>query len=165
MIRFRNEIIEEYDINPWTAAITDKNGVIQKPCLNRAGRPCFHKMLIHQIQVHTWAGYRPNMDIHHLDGDKFNNALYNLVYLTHSEHTRMHKQGTVLSEETKQKLRRHHTEEAKQKMSNSRRGKKFSDEHKQKISNAKVGKHWWHNNDIEVCSKECPVGFVKGRLR
>ena len=43
------------------------------------------------------------------------------------------------------------------------RCKKISDARKGKIGSAK-DKHWFNNGIIETYSKECPEGFVKGRL-
>lgn len=43
------------------------------------------------------------------------------------------------------------------------RCKKISDAHKGKIGSAK-DKHWFNDGSIETYSKECPEGFVKGRL-
>ena len=43
------------------------------------------------------------------------------------------------------------------------RCKKISDAHKGKIGSAK-DKHWFNNGITETYSKECPEGFVKGRL-
>ena len=30
---------------------------------------------------------------------------------------------------------------------------------------AKKGKHWYNNGKITIMAKECPEGFVPGRLR
>lgn len=43
------------------------------------------------------------------------------------------------------------------------RCKKISDAHKGKIGSAK-DKHWFNNGITETYSKECPEGFIKGRL-
>lgn len=80
---------------------------------------------------------------------------------------------------------KHHSEEAKMKMSEARKGKPAwnkgkhcSDETKRKISESKKGNtswkkglklgsngtHWYNNGEINIKAKECPDGFVKGRL-
>lgn len=58
-----------------------------------------------------------------------------------------------------------HSEEAKQKMSESRKGHSVSEETKTKISDSKRGKHWFNNGVVCICCFECPDGFVPGRLR
>lgn len=115
--------------------------------------------------------------------------------------------GGNLGEEVNKKLRgennpfygKHHSEEAKKKMSEARKNKKFghcSEETKRKIAEGNKGKHfseerkkniaeslkghtpwnkgkktgsngthWYNNGEVNVKAKECPKGFVKGRLR
>ena len=94
--------------------------------------------------------------------------------------------GRKLSEEWVKKISeskkgRHPSEETRKKMSENHKGMKgkhFSEESKRKISEAKKGKsswnkgkklspngtHWYNNGEINVKAKECPEGFVKGRL-
>lgn len=126
MIRFRDTILENYSIDPITAVITNSKGEIQKTYINQ-GRPCFKGMAVHQIQVHTHYGWKKGLVIHHLDYNKMNNSLSNLVYLTSSEHSNMHNKGKTLSEETKRKL------------SEVNKGKILSEDHKKKISEANKG--------------------------
>ena len=84
---------------------------------------------------------------------------------------------------------KHHSEESRKKMSENRKGhipwnkgatgifagekhwnygKHLSDETKKKISASKKGRHlgklWYNNGVISVLARECPEGFVKGRL-
>ena len=84
---------------------------------------------------------------------------------------------------------KHHSEESRKKMSENRKGhipwnkgatgifagekhwnygKHLSDETKKKISASKKGRHlgklWYNNGVISVLTRECPEGFVKGRL-
>ena len=95
-----------------------------------------------------------------------------------------HKQN--LSEANKGKNKgKHHSEEAKRKISDSMKGdknpfygKRHTEETKRKISESKKGKpslnkgkklgsngtHWYNNGKINVRAKDCPEGFVKGRL-
>ena len=66
---------------------------------------------------------------------------------------------------------RRHSEESKKKMSEAQKGKPKSEEHKKKISEEKKGntytkgKHWYNNGKINTMSKECPPGFVPGRIK
>ena len=164
MIRYKDKIFPEYFIDPVTAIITNSKGEIQETYLNQ-GRLIFKGHKVYEWQMHTYLGYKKGFDIHHLDHNKMNNALSNLVYLTHSEHSKIHgknmseetklkigeaSKGKKLSDETKRKmseaqkgnknmLGKHHSEESKQKMSEAAKGRIFSEETKQKISEAKKG--------------------------
>ena len=90
------------------------------------------------------------------------------------------RRGQNLSEEHKQKIkdglrRRYPPKPPKEPNPNryiGRTGQNLSEEHKQKISESRSnGKHWnigkkWYNNGlINKLSKECPAGFVLGRLQ
>ena len=57
MIRFRNQRFEDYFIDPVTAVITDKNGIVQ-PIKMYRGYPFFKKMAVHRIQMHTHSVWR-----------------------------------------------------------------------------------------------------------
>ena len=84
----------------------------------------------------------------------YNRPYFELIFLTKSEHRRLHRLGT--SDETKTKLSaakkgennpmygktRIFSDAAKSKMSAARKGKKFSNEHRAKIRAARKGKHW-----------------------
>ena len=163
MIRFRDKIFPEYFIDPITAVITNSKGEIQKTKINERGRPCFKGVGIHVWQVHTHLGYKKDYDIHHLNENKMNNSLENLVYLTKSEHMKIHHKGenNVMfgktgekhpmygkhySEETKRKMSKSHkrenlSEETIRKMRDSQKGKKLSEETKKKIGEAKKGEN------------------------
>ena len=147
MIKFRNLILENYSIDPITAVITNDKGEIQETKI-RDGRPYFKSMAIHKIQAHTYYGYKKDYDIHHIDKNKLNNSLSNLVYFTKSEHAKIHSNGKTLSEETKQKL---------------------SKSHKGKTSSNKGKRYKWINNRVEEkyipFNEEIPEGFVRGRLK
>ena len=102
--------------------------------------------------------------------------------------------GKHRSEETKKKIseankRKKRSEETKKKISESHKGqiawykgKKLSEEHKNKISEAKKGRpawnkgkklseeakkcmRWYNNGKINIRAKECPPGFVPGRIK
>lgn len=65
-------------------------------------------------------------DIHHIDGNKQNNSIYNLELVEHKKHMSEHKIG------------KHYTEETKKKLSESHKGKIVSFETKLKMSKANV---------------------------
>ena len=69
--------------------------------------------------------------IHHIDENKFNNKLSNLVYITRSEHTRLHSTG-----HKGYWLGKKHTIETKRKMSKAQKNKVFSEETRKKLSEA-----------------------------
>ena len=78
--------------------------------------------------------------------------------------------GKHRSEESKKKMReahkgQKHSEETKKKMSESGKGKKMSEESKKKMSEAKKGMHWFNNGEKCVRARECPPGFVPGRIK
>ena len=154
MIKYKDIILEDFFIDPETAVITNSKGEIQKISIHKNGRPYFKSMAIHQIQIHTHIGYKKGYDIHHIDENKLNNSLSNLVYLTKSEHNIIHKKGNkntfgkTSSEETRRKL---------------------SESHKGKTSGNKGKRYKWINNGVENrfihFNEEIPEGFVKGMLK
>ena len=165
MIRYKDTILEDYFIDPVTAIITNDKGEIQETYILN-GRPYFKRHWIHEWQVHTHYGWKQGYDIHHIDENKMNNSLSNLVYLTHSEHAKIHnKIGKKLSEETKRKI------------STAAKGRIFSEDTKRKMSEARKGKKHplfgtkfkWINDGIQ--NRRCPLdedipeGFVRGRLK
>ena len=73
--------------------------------------------------------------------------------------------GKHHSEESKKKLSKPKSEEAKNKMSEAwDYDKHFTMETRKKLSEAQTGRHWYNNGEKEAFSKECPEGFVPGRL-
>ena len=87
------------------------------------------------------------------------------------------RKGNRLSEETKKKISEAHkgkpiSEKAKKKISEAKKGKptwskgkKLSEETRKKLSEAKKGTRWFNNGKISIMSKECPPGFVPGRIK
>ena len=78
--------------------------------------------------------------------------------------------GKHRSEESKKKMReahkgQKHSEETKKKMSESGKGKKMSEESKKKMREAKKGTRWFNNGEKCVRARECPEGFVPGRIK
>ena len=117
------------------------------------------------------------------NNEYFNRPASELIFLTPFEHNSLHKKGKPsyrkgksLSEEHKQKISyakkgKTLSEETKQKISESLKGNKYrlgktcSEESKKKLSEAHKGHHWFNNGISEVFVKECPSGFVLGRLK
>ena len=125
-------------------------------------------------------------------GEYYNRPACELIFLTKSEHTRLHHLGKHHSEGTRKKISesnngennpmfgKHHSAEARKKMSEvhkgkhrsaetckkiaeANKGKHHSDETRQKMSEARKGKHWYNNGMQNVFAYECPEGFVQGR--
>lgn len=135
------------------------------------------------------------------------NSKDNLVLLSYEDHVKVHKLA-ILCADTKEMASKmgyavhrllkgqfkgiHHTEETKQKMSESHKGRTFSDESRIKMSEANRGKnnpmygkqhteetrrkiseskkgqnngtHWYNDGKINMRAYTCPEGFVKGKL-
>lgn len=49
--------------------------------------------------------------------------------------------------------------------STAKKGTHLSDDTKTKISKSITGSRWWNNGVVERQAKECPLGFVAGRLK
>ena len=131
MIRYKEKEFMEWSICPATGDIFDaNNGVVQKIHIIQK-RPYFNSMPVHQIMAHTFFGWKPGFVVHHKDENKLNNTLSNLVYLTNSEHRKLHA-GELLHEETRAKL------------SAAMKGKHLSEETKAKLSAANKGKPAWN---------------------
>lgn len=119
--------IENYD-----KAIADKENIWHchhKLEIGSNGERVLHKDLIRQ-------------------GLYYNRPASELIFLTNSEHKRLHQSGKKISDETKRKISEYRSgkqmsEETKRKISESMRGKKRqtrSEEWKRKISESKKGK-------------------------
>ena len=93
-------------------------------------------------------------------GEYYNRPACELIFLTPTDHRRLHKLGKHLSEETRKKLR-----ESKKGENHPMFGKHLSEETRTKLSEAIKCKHWYNNGVICVRAKTCPEGFVPGRLK
>lgn len=105
---------------------------------------------------------QPRNVCHHIDGDHDNNDPENLIWLSDWEHRSYH--SSHRSAETLKKmaesqrgnkyhLGKKHTDETKLKMSKAKKGHKYS-----------VGMCWFNNGSVNKRAKECPDGFVPGRI-
>ena len=78
------------------------------------------------------------------------------------------KKGKLRSAETRKKLSeankgKHLSEETRKKMREAK--KNMSEETRKKIAEAYKGCHWFNNCKINIRAKECPEGFVPGRIK
>ena len=123
-------------------------------------------------------------------GEYYNRPACELIFLTPLEHHRLHHLGKHPSEETRKKMSEANkgennpqfgklpwnkgkclSEETRKKMSGSKKGKNHpffgkhhSEKTRRKMSKAHIGKHWYNNGVVSVLTRECPNGFVKGRI-
>lgn len=117
------------------------------------GRRCVETKPIFRLVWKLFVGKKPKgYALHHIDHNKLNDSLDNLMLMTIAEHASHHNKG------------KHHSEEAKLKMGVNK-GKQFSEETKLKMSEAKKGKLWFNNGIKCVRAFECPEGFVPGRIK
>ena len=141
----------------------------------------------HRLQTWNSDGKRRDVDITASElkalGMYYNRPASELIFLTESEHSSLHKKGKKFSEEHKKKLSdswdydKHFTEETRRKMREAHKrkqpmlGKHHSEETRRKMREAHKGNtntkghHWYNNGKINIMAKECPEGFTPGRLR
>lgn len=137
----------------------------------------------HRLETHNSDGERRLVDITRAElialGMYWHRPAEELIFMKHSEHSSLHKPSDEAKErmsETKKGNKnpmygKKFSKEAKNKLSEALRGRNFSEEHKKKIGETKKGNtyvrgsHWYNNGVICVRAKECPDGFVRGRLR
>ena len=133
----------------------------------------------HRLETHTPDGKRRDVDISYKElqalGMYYNRPASELIFLTTREHNAFNK-GKTKSDEARRKMAeakkgKPKSEETRRKMREAKKGEKHpmhgkhhSEEAKKKMRKAQTGKHWYNNGEKEVFSKECPEGFVPGRL-
>lgn len=79
--------------------------------LNKSNGYCsvgygIYKNMIHRIiwMVANGCDIPEGYHIHHIDGNKLNNSIYNLELVQGNEHLSEHNKGKIVSEETKKKM-------------------------------------------------------------
>lgn len=117
-------------------------------------------------------------------GMYYNRPASELIFLSASDHRTLHTKGRECSEETKRKLSeinknrskeislrmsrahkgKHPTEETKRKISKALKGRRIKEEVRQHMGKHTQGTHWYNDGVMSVRAKECPKGFVSGRL-
>ena len=93
-------------------------------------------------------------------GEYYNRPACELIFLTPTDHRRLHNLGKPSGMKGK-----HHSEESRKKLSESKKGKHLSEETRTKLSESIKCKHWYNNGVICVRAKTCPEGFVPGRIK
>ena len=113
----------------------------------------------HRLETHNSDGERRLVDITRKElialNMYYNRPADELIFLAKSEHKSLHKPSA----------------ETRKKISDARKGKPKSAETRKKISESQKGQniwikctHWFNNGKINIRAKECPDGFIPGRL-
>ena len=116
----------------------------------------------HRLETHTPDGERRLVDITQKElkalGMYYHRPASELIFLTVKEHY-VYRKGKPKSEEHKKNIG-----EA-MKGNKCHLGKRHSKETRKKMGAAKKGTRWYNNGKINIRAKECPEGFVPGRLK
>ena len=111
----------------------------------------------HRLETHNSDGERRLVDITHKElialGMYYNRPAEELIFLTTIEHNAYNK-GKQKSAETRRKM----------KGNKNALGHCVSEETRKKIAEANKGTRWFNNGIKNVRAKECPDGFVQGKL-
>ena len=138
----------------------------------------------HRLETHNSYGERRLVDITTEElisiGMYFDRPSSELIFMKHGEHSSLHKpseetkkkmslsnKGKKRSEETRKKIaeaKKNMSSETRKKLSEANKGKKLSEETRNKMSTARKGMRWFNNGKTNIRAKECPDGFVPGRL-
>ena len=107
-------LVRKQYLNPYV----DRYGYQYVQCCNKTGSYKTYK--VHRMVYEAFVrDLTPNEDVNHVDKNRSNNNLRNLIAMNHAQHIKMHKLGHVTSQETKKKL--------------SRAKKKYWDEYRKQI--------------------------------
>jgi len=115
--------------------------------INTISEGNFNKLLHRLIFEDYYQTKLPNdIIIHHEDGNKLNNEIWNLVPMTKAEHTRLHSPKKI-------------TEEIKTKISKTLQGHSVLEETKQKISKTKKGSTYSKQGKKNMSKSRNTSGF------
>lgn len=148
-LKFKDKVYENYLIDE-NGIIYDLEGNVQQKKSRSDGRYYFKGKAVYRLVMHSHKEYLKGFQIHHLNEDKSDDRLENLVYLTISEHKSIHNIGNKYG-----------------------LGKKHSEEWKQHMREINLGKlsptcgFVWVNNGVKnkfVKPDDIPEGYIKGRI-
>lgn len=173
MIRLsKDRVLESFFIDD-NGVITNKEGEVQKQTIGR-NRPHFRRTPVHKIQMWTKYGWRDTKiwAIHHIDEDKSNNSISNLVFMTRREHTSYHFKNKPSWNKGKSSWNKgiKMSEEYRKKLSEAHLGKKVgprSESTKQKMAEAHKGKKWYNDGvkNYYIFPEDALPIFQKGMLK
>lgn len=110
-LKYKNSIIPGYFISE-EGRIYNADGVEQELKLypGQRNHPYFYfkGYEVHKMMCHSFFGYKEGFDVHHINENKLDNRLPNLMYLTRADHLSLHHNGKKRSVETKEKMRAAH---------------------------------------------------------
>ena len=113
----------------------------------------------HRLEIAPFSGERVPMKFLIKQGLYYNQPPEALIFLTSAEHVRLHHKG---------RKRRAFSEETRRKLSEANKGRKLgphSEESNRKRSETVKTLKWFNNGIKNIRTKECPVGFVSGRIK
>ena len=143
----------------------------------------------HRLETHNPSGERRIVDIAKKElialNMYYSRPPEDLIFLTSREHTALHKKGKPKTEETRRKMSKAKknisaetrrklseankgkpkSEETKHKISEANKGHLVSEETRRKLGEANKGTYWFNNGKTNIRVKECPDGFVPGRIK
>ena len=136
-----------------------------------------------------WVLHHKDQSLRHTDINRYNEwRIEDVIPMTNEDHIRLHSKGNhyklghKASDETRAKMSASMkgrkawnkgispSDDTRAKMSEACKGRKHSDETRAKMGAAhkgntgSIGFKWWNNGITSVFCKECPEGYVAGRL-
>lgn len=173
---------KEYYLKRYCSAIENIENYEKAKADNFKGWECHHR-----LETHNSDGERRSVDITTSELKAldmyWNRPASELIFLTTKEYKALHSKGKQymlgkhLPEQQKKKISKAlngkpKTEEHRKRISRARKGMHLAEETKRKLSIANKGKsnitkgtHYYNNGVKTIRAKECPPGFIPGRLR